>query len=135
MYKLCCLLTYIIYDFVCVFFQDDHSYYKSLMFKPTDVSEYWIELKDVAGHSTLSNSHRTAVVRFPCVIYRYITLAARYQQRNVTFCLWPVEKIAAAEKNLLLHFNVWFIIIIIHNLRIYQSYSYFQGKIFKLRLN
>ncbi|XP_060605188.1 plexin domain-containing protein 2-like isoform X10 [Ruditapes philippinarum] len=54
---------------------DDHSYYKSLMFKLTDVSEYWIELKDVAGHSTLSDSHRTAVTAklpFPFPFYGHL---------------------------------------------------------------
>ncbi|XP_053374211.1 plexin domain-containing protein 2-like [Mercenaria mercenaria] len=49
---------------------DDHSYYESLMFKPLDLNEFWVELKDVTGHSTLSDSHRTAVTaklpfRFP----------------------------------------------------------------------
>ncbi|XP_052257567.1 plexin domain-containing protein 1-like isoform X38 [Dreissena polymorpha] len=40
---------------------DDHSYYKSLTIKQSNIADYWVELKDAKGHQTLSDSHRTAV--------------------------------------------------------------------------
>ncbi|KAL4221925.1 Plexin domain-containing protein 2 [Mactra antiquata] len=41
---------------------EDHRYYTTTSFIATNnMDQFWIELKDVAGHSTLSDSHRTAV--------------------------------------------------------------------------
>ncbi|XP_052761817.1 plexin domain-containing protein 2-like isoform X7 [Mya arenaria] len=40
---------------------DDHTYYRSTMLLREMADSYWVELLDQVGHTTLSDSHRTAV--------------------------------------------------------------------------
>ncbi|WAQ93817.1 PLDX1-like protein, partial [Mya arenaria] len=82
---------------------DDHTYYRSTMLLREMADSYWVELLDQVGHTTLSDSHRTAVspaarqthsyqsIR-DHVVERALSLSLVSQVRYPTVCNIPPQR-------------------------------------------